>query len=77
MISWDDFEKINIIKLGTLYAKSLPYLISRLKPRGFVLATGLHPPVLETASHVSKCLRLRLAPNRANVPYARTVVKSE
>jgi len=38
--------------------------ISRLKPRGFVIATGLHPLVFETASLVSKCRRLRLALNR-------------
>ena len=31
---------------------------------GFVLATGLLPPVSKTASHVFECLRLRLAPNR-------------
>jgi hypothetical protein len=38
--------------------------MSKLEPHGSVLATGLHPLVSETASHVSECLRLRLAPNR-------------
>jgi hypothetical protein len=35
-----------------------------LKPLGFVLATGLHPLVSETASLLSECLRLRSATNR-------------
>jgi hypothetical protein len=29
----------------------------KLKPLGFVLATGLHPLVSETAAHVSECFR--------------------
>jgi hypothetical protein len=36
----------------------------KLKPLGFVLATGLLPLFSKTASHVFECLRLRLAPNR-------------
>ena len=48
----------------TFYAKTLFTLVVTLEPLGFVLATGLHPLVSETASHVSECLRLRLAPNR-------------
>ncbi|MCW3108016.1 MAG: hypothetical protein JWQ09_2522 [Segetibacter sp.] len=43
--------------------KILFNLKSRFKPCGFVIATGLHPRVSETASHVSEYLRLRLAPN--------------
>jgi hypothetical protein len=39
-------------------------MLVALKPLGFVLATGLHPLVSETASLVSECLRFRLAPNR-------------
>jgi hypothetical protein len=35
-----------------------------LKPLGFVIATGLHPLVSETASLLSECLRLRSATNR-------------
>jgi hypothetical protein len=35
-----------------------------LKPQGFVIATGLHPLVSKTASHVLECLRIRLAANR-------------
>jgi hypothetical protein len=46
-----------------------------LKPLGFVLATGLHPLLLKTAAHFFKCLRIRLALNQPNVPYARTVVE--
>jgi hypothetical protein len=35
-----------------------------LKPLGFVLATGLHPLVSETATHCFGMPSLRLAPNR-------------
>jgi hypothetical protein len=35
-----------------------------LKPLGFVLATGLHPLVLKTASACFQMPSLRLAPNR-------------
>gem|GEM_PF-2834272 len=38
--------------------------ISKLKPHGFVLATGILSLVSKTASHVFECLRIRLAPNR-------------
>jgi hypothetical protein len=38
--------------------------MAKLKPLGFVLATGLHPLVSETAPHVSECLRFRSPPNR-------------
>jgi hypothetical protein len=34
-----------------------------LKPLGFVIATGLHPLVSETASLLSECLRLRSTTN--------------
>jgi hypothetical protein len=41
------------------------YLLNQLlKPLGFVLATGLHPLVSETASLLSECLRLRSPINR-------------
>jgi hypothetical protein len=46
------------------------YLLNQLlKPLGFVLATGLHPLVSETASLLSECLRLRLTTN-GDVPLA-------
>jgi hypothetical protein len=34
-----------------------------LKPLGFVIATGRHPLVSETASLLSECLRLRSTTN--------------
>jgi hypothetical protein len=46
--------------------------ILKLKPPSFVLATGLHPLVFETASHVAT---LWLASQPADVRYARTVVR--
>jgi hypothetical protein len=46
-----------------LLAGDLQFILS-LKPLGFVIATGLHPLVSETASLLSECLRLRSPINR-------------
>ena len=61
--------------LGIYFAKHST-LISKLRPRGFVLATGLFPLVSKTAFHVFECLlhRRGLAAIRGE-PYARTVVR--
>ncbi len=62
----------------SLQESVLPLVVT-LEPLGFVLATGLHPLVSETASHVSECLRLRLAPKRLmsllQEPASRAVIR--
>jgi len=47
--------------------------MAKLKLRGFVLATGLHPLVSETAAHVFGMPSPSLGTQPDDVPYARTV----
>ena len=54
--------------------KAAYQLISRLKPHGFVIATGLHKLLSKTATHVFECLRNTLGTKPYDVPYAMTVV---
>jgi hypothetical protein len=49
---------------GSEFVEAFSFLAFSLKPLGFVLATGLHPLVFETASLLSKCLCIRSAANR-------------
>ena len=50
--------------------------MSKLKPRGFVIATGLHKLLSKTASHVFECRRDAPGTEPYDVPYAMTGVRA-
>jgi hypothetical protein len=48
----------------------------KLKPHGFVIATGLHKLLSKTATHVFECLRDAPGTKPYDVPNAMTVVRT-
>lgn len=58
-----------------LFAKRTNLIYGKLKPHGFVIATGLHKLFSKTASHVFECLSHSLGTKPYDVPYAMTIVR--
>ena len=59
-----------------MFCKSFLNLSQKLKPQGFVSATGLHPLVCKTAKACFAMLSPALSTQPADVPYAETGVES-